>query len=109
MFVSSSGIVPSRFEVRVGERVRWQAAEGQPLRLEMDPHQGRDEHEVATRHVEVRAVFFTAGEHWYRVTIGRNGRGISFRGTVIVRNGEGPRDEMPVCSEGSSLRVCFAP
>ncbi len=105
--ISARGLAPSRLEVRVGERVRWQVPGGQPLRLEFDPHES--DHEIVTRQGEIQAVFLTAGEHWYEGAIALDGETTTFRGTVVVREAAGPRDELPVCSEGSSNRMCFAP
>jgi plastocyanin len=107
VLISERGLVPSRLEVRVGERVRWQAAGGPRVRLELDPHQ--DEHEVVTGQGEIQAVFLTPGEHWYQVAVARNGQTTMSRGTVVVREAAGPREELPVCSGSGSTRVCFAP
>jgi hypothetical protein len=105
--ISARGIAPPRLEVRVGERVRWRVAGGQRLRLEFDPHQ--NEHEIVTRAGEIQAIFLVPGEHWYEGAVGLNGETTMFRGTVVVREATGSRDALPVCSEDSSYRICFAP
>lgn len=105
--ISERGLAPSRLEVRVGERVRWQVDGGQRLLLEFDPHQ--NEHEIVTGEGEIQAVFLAPGEHWYEGAIAHNGETTMFRGTIVVREAAGPRDELPVCNGDSSNRICFAP
>jgi plastocyanin len=106
VMISARGIAPPRLAVRVGERVRWVSG-GQQLRLEFDPHE--NEHEVVTRAGEIQAIFLVPGEHWYEGAVGRNGETTTFQGTVVVREATRSRDALPVCSEDSSYRICFAP
>jgi hypothetical protein len=104
--VSQSGLTPHRLEVHLGERVRWRASGGQPLRLELDPHRGA--HEVIVKQGEIQAIFLQSGEHWYRGAVVNNGE-TPFRGVVVVREA-GDSIELPaVCRPESSDRVCFMP
>ena len=79
--VSSSGLVPERIEVHVGETIRWRAERGIRMRIEFDPH--RDAHEVIERAGDIRAVFTRAGEHWYVASIIDGGHR-HVRGVVVV-------------------------
>lgn len=106
ILVAREGVAPSRLDVHVGEVVRWRAAAGQRLIVELDAHGSA--HEVIFRSGEIRAIFRRSGEHSYTVSLQENGMR-SFRGVVIVRNPVKPWDIPPVCANESTARVCFEP
>lgn len=104
--VSREGVVPTRLEVHVGEVVRWRAEGRAGVHLDMDRHpQG---HEVIQRLGEVRAIFLQPGEHSYTAHLLGDGRR-TFRGTVVVREGTAPAEEILRCAPESSPRICFEP
>jgi len=104
--VQAGRLVPARLAVHVGEVVTWRAADGQPLRLALDPRPSG--HEVVRRPGEVRAYFREPGDHGYTVTIG-NGSGQSLRGAVSVSGAQIGREPLLSCGPESSGRICFEP
>ena len=104
--ISNQALAPVRLEVHLGEQVRWRAAGGGRLRIELDDHPAA--HEVIERTEEIKAVFLKPGEHSYSGTLVENGKR-SFRGIVAVTGTPDTDVLPPVCSPESSRRICFEP
>jgi hypothetical protein len=85
--------------------VRWQAAPGQAIRIELDRHPTA--HERAERAGVLHAIFRKAGEQTYVVTVLPSGERL--RGIVRVGESSGARPPAFDCGDGSSDRVCFMP
>lgn len=103
--ISRSALSPERLAVHVGELVRWQAAGGGRLQIDLDRHPGA--HEIVTRTGEITAIFLQAGEHSYAGSLLEDGHS-HFRGTIIVRKAASPWALPPTCGKESSDRICFA-
>src|SRR5262245_31948135 len=99
---------PARLEVGVGERVRWRAMGGQRIRLEIDAHPGRDEHEVVARQGEILAIFLTPGEHRYQATLASYGQKLwmSERGDVPFWGVVSSNPKDPGATRGERYATC---
>ena len=104
ILVSRESVTPARLEVHIGELVRWRAARGEHLHLDLDRHP--EAHEVIRRPGEIRAIFLKPGEHAYTVVLGP--AGTPSRGLVVVRQAKSPWTLPPTCESESSDRICFA-
>jgi plastocyanin len=106
VMVRPNTLVPQHIEVHVGELIRWRAAGGEHLHLQLDAHPNA--HEAVVRSGEIRAVFLVPGVHTYEVLIMSDGRR-ALTGTVTVKEAQGAVDLPRTCGPGSSTEICFEP
>jgi hypothetical protein len=106
IMVSPNALVPQHIEVHVGELIRWRAAGGEHLHLQLDAHPHA--HEAVVRSGEIRAVFLVPGVHTYEVLVISDGRR-ALTGTVTVKEAQGAVDLPRTCGPGSSTEICFEP